>query len=236
MSQRHELLAAHDTIHGYDRWSASYDADPNPLVAATTWALDTSPLKVADCDVLELGCGTGRHAGRVIADGARSYVGLDGSTGMLAVAMQGYNDARISFGQVDLLSPWTIDQQFDVALMVLVLEHLPAFDHVLASLSRALRPGGRARVLDLHPERVANGTYAHFHSGATTVHFTSVAHAVPQLLLTSEAHGFTAIRRDWLATDAMITAVPSLEKFRGTKLLLDLQFTRNKRERRGSAT
>ncbi|HEX5062517.1 MAG TPA: methyltransferase domain-containing protein, partial [Kofleriaceae bacterium] len=95
--KRSEQLAAQDTLAGYDRWAASYDAEPNALMSATAWVLDRAPLGCADCDVLELGCGTGRNAQRVIAEGARSYTGLDGSQGMLAVAAQRYNDPRISF-------------------------------------------------------------------------------------------------------------------------------------------
>src|SRR2546428_114342 len=93
-----------ETLDGYDRWAASYDVEPSALVSATAWVLDRAPLGCADADVLELGCGTGRHAQRVIEAGARSYTGLDGSPGMLAIATQRYPDNRINFGTVDLLS------------------------------------------------------------------------------------------------------------------------------------
>jgi SAM-dependent methyltransferase len=233
-SSRDEVLAATETLGGYDRWSASYDAEPNPLVAATAWVLDRAPLGCADADVLELGCGTGRHAARVIGDGARSYTGIDGSHGMLQVAMMRYSDPRISFGLADLLAPWTLPKQYDFALLVLVLEHLPLLDPLLLSLARAIKPGGRVRVVDLHPERVAAGSYAHFHDGSSTVHFTSVAHNVPLLCAAFDHAGFDTVRRDWLATDTMATEVPGVAKYRGTKLVLDLILTRRGRERRGS--
>src|SRR5690349_8725950 len=102
---RDERLIVSETLGGYDRWSRSYDLEPSSLVSATSWILDCAPLNCADADVLELGCGTGRNAQRVIGEGARSYVGLDGSQGMLAMAMQRYNDPRISFGSVDLSAP-----------------------------------------------------------------------------------------------------------------------------------
>ena len=233
-SSRDELLAAGDTLAGYDRWASSYDGVPNAVVHATSWVLDRVPLGCADCDVLELGCGTGRNAARVIGEGARSYTGVDGSPGMLGVAMRRYADPRISFGAVDLMSPFTMPRQYDYALIVLVVEHLPVIDHLAVSLSRALAPGAKVRILDLHPERVAAGSFAHFRDGATNVHFSSVAHSVPMLCATFEAVGFDVVRRDWLATDTMITAVPGVAKFAGTKLLMDLKLTRRGRERRGS--
>jgi SAM-dependent methyltransferase len=233
--QSREQLAAQETLAGYDRWAASYDSEPNPLVSATAWVLDRAPLGCADCDVLELGCGTGRNAQRAISEGARSYTGLDGSQGMLAMAMHRYSDPRISFAAVDLLAPWTTTKQFDFALIVLVLEHLPVIDPLFVSLARALKPGAQVRIVDLHPERIAAGSMAHFREGATNVQFSSVAHSVPMLCATFEAVGFDVVRRDWLATDTMVAAVPGLAKHRGVKVVMDLKLTRRGRERRGSS-
>jgi SAM-dependent methyltransferase len=229
-----EILAPTDTIRGYDRWAPTYDHDPNSLVAATSWVLDRAPLGVADCDVLELGCGTGRHIPRILGEGARSYLGVDGSHGMLSIAAQRYQDPRVSFGVTDLSAPWTLPKQFDIALIVLVLEHLPALDPLLVSLARAIRPGGRLRIIDLHPERIAAGSFAHFQEGTTSVHFASVAHAVPALCSGLDAVGFESVRRDWLAGETMISEVAGLAKHRGTRLVLDIKATRRVRERRGS--
>lgn len=228
-------LATGETLSAYDRWAASYDAEPSALVSATSWVLDRAPLGCADADVLEVGCGTGRNAARVLAEGGRSYTGLDGSHGMLAVAMQRYSDVRIGFGAVDLLGSWTLPRQYDLALIALVLEHLPLLEPLAVSLARALKPGGHIRIVELHPERIASGSHAHFRDGTTNVHIASVAHPVPLLIGTFEAVGFDCVRRDWLATDTMVAAVPGLAKHRGTKLLLDLKLTRRGRERRGSA-
>lgn len=231
-----ETLAYADTLAGYDRWAPSYDVEPHALVSATAWVLDRAPLGCADAEVLELGCGTGRHARRAISEGARSYVGLDGSNGMLAIAAQRNPDARIAFGSVDLLGPWTVPQQFDLALIVLVLEHLAALEPLLVSLARAIKPGGRARIIDIHPERVATRSLPHFRDGTTNYHFTSVAHDLPSLGESFNAVGFDAIRRDWLATDTMVTEVPGLGHHRGQRLLLDYKLTRRGRDRRGSGS
>src|SRR5258706_4258869 len=102
------LLGVSETIGGYDRGAASYDAEPNAMVAATSWVLERAPLGCSNADVLELGCGTGRHARRAIDEGARSYTGLDASIGMLTVAQQRYSDSRVKFGHVDLLQPWAM--------------------------------------------------------------------------------------------------------------------------------
>ncbi len=227
-------LGIGETLKGYDRWASSYDHEPNPLIAATSWVLHSAPLGCADADVVELGCGTGRNVVRVIGEGARSYVGVDGSPGMLSVATHRYCDPRIAFVQADLLAPWTPSRPFDFALLVLVLEHLPALEVLAETLARSVRAGGRVRIVDLHPERIAAGALAHFQDGNTEVRFASVAHPVPAICDALEVAGFDVVRRDWLAGDPMIAAVPGIAKHRGLKVVLDLKATRRRRMARGS--
>jgi hypothetical protein len=58
---------------------------------------------------------------------------------------------------------------------------------------------------------------------------------VPSICDALEATGFDVVRRDWLASDPMIAAVPALEKHRGLKVVLDIKATRRRRLARGSA-
>jgi SAM-dependent methyltransferase len=225
---REEFLAPSDTLAGYDRWSPSYDHETNPVIAATSWVLDHAPLACADADVVELGCGTGRNVWRALGEGARSYVGVDGSYGMLNIAGTNVRDPRVSFVAADLLAPWKPSKHFDVGIVVLVLEHLPTLDVFFESLARAMKPGGRVRIVDLHPERIVTGSFAHFREGVTEVRFSSVAHPVGAICAALDGAGFDVVRRDWLAADALVGAVPSLARLRGQKLLIDLKATRRR--------
>jgi SAM-dependent methyltransferase len=226
-AHRQEFLAPADTLSGYDRWARSYDADTNPMLEATSWVLDRTPLACADCDVVEMGCGTARHAARAIAEGARSYTGVDGSRGMLHVAGAQLRDPRIGLVHADLMQPWAPHRTFDLALVVLVLEHLPSLDPLCETLARVVRPGGKVRIIDLHPDRVMSGV-ASFHEGATEVRFASKAHPVGALAAALEAVGFDVVRRDWLASDAMVAAVPRLGNLRGLRVLLDMKAIRRR--------
>jgi len=222
------LLAPSETLHGYDRWARSYDLEANPLIAATSWVLDRSALGCADADVVELGCGTGRNIARVLGEGARSYVGIDGSRGMLDRAAASTHDPRVSFVAADLLAPWRPARGADYGLVVLVLEHLPTLDVFCETLARTVRPGGRVRLVELHPERIVSGSCAHFRDGVTEVRFASVAHPVGAICAALDGAGFDVVRRDWLAGDALVGAVPSLAMLRGLKLFIDLKATRRR--------
>lgn len=225
---RQDLLGPADTLSGYDRWAQAYDGDGSPVVEAASWALDRSTLVCGDCDVVELGCGTGRNAARVLGEGARSYTGVDGSRGMLHLAASRIRDPRVGFVQADLMQPWVPHRTFDLALVVLLLEHLPMLDPLCETLSRIVRPGGRVRIVDLHPERVASGAQVYFHDGTSEVRFASKAHPVPALAAALEAVGFDVVRRDWLASDTMVTAVPRLAGLRGVRVLIDMKAMKRK--------
>ncbi len=230
MSANHSVLDVHTlpataTLAGYDRWSASYDTDDNPLVAATAWVLDQAPLAVVGARVLELGCGTGRHAAWLLASGAHAYTGVDGSAGMLDRARARLTDERVRWVHADLCTaPAPLPAgTFDLALVVLVVEHLADLAPLAAIARAALRPGGSLRIVELHPQLLGGGTVAHFRDGDTEVRFASVAHDVGTLTATLAAAGLPVeTSRAWPADDAMIAAVPRLAKHRDRPVVLDL--------------
>jgi SAM-dependent methyltransferase len=211
------------TLQHYDRWSRTYDHIANPLVAATAWVLDRAPLACTGLDVIELGCGTGRNAERVLEEGARHYTGVDGSPGMLAVARaRSFPADRVAWVDADLHAPWAPAAPADLAFVVLVIEHLTELDSLARTLAASVRPGGRARIVELHPERIANGSVAHFRDGDTEVVFPSIAHPVEAVVAALERAGFVAEARTWLADDALTAAVPRTAKHAGKPLVLDV--------------
>lgn len=213
------------TLAGYDRWATTYDTDANPLVAATELVLDRAPLACAGAEVVELGCGTGRHVTRVLAAGARSYTGVDGSPGMLEVARQRTDDPRAHWLLADLRTAYTLARTYDLALVVLVLEHLPELGTLAASLAQCVRPGGALRIVDLHPERIAQGSVARFHEDATEVRFPSIAHDVAALEA-ALAPAFVVTTRVWHADAELVAAIPKTAKHAGKPLVLDVTATR----------
>ncbi len=95
--------------------------------------------------VLEVGCGTGRDAARLL--GARPdvrYLGVDGSEQMLAAAGEAlahFGD-RVRLRRVDLREPQDFGP-IDGALSVATLHWVPDHQPLFASVARALAPGGR---------------------------------------------------------------------------------------------
>jgi ubiquinone/menaquinone biosynthesis C-methylase UbiE len=193
------------------------------MVAATEWLLDHRPLAVAGQRVVELGCGTGRHAARILAAGAEAYVGIDGSSGMLEVARTAAPDPRCSWQLATLDQIAAPATPFDTALIVLVLEHIADLALPFTAAARLLRPGGTLRIAEIHPDLVAGGTVAHFHDDGTELRFTSFAHPIDALTAALGAAGFTAESIDEHAADgALLARAPRLAKHRGRRVVVDV--------------
>lgn len=96
--------------------------------------------------VLDLGCGTGRDAERLLAaaPGAR-VLGVDGSGQMLARARERFADCpeRVTFQRADLRAPLRLEVPVDAVMSVAALHWLPDHRVVFESVARALPPGGR---------------------------------------------------------------------------------------------
>jgi SAM-dependent methyltransferase len=89
--------------------------------------------------VLEVGCGEGEFAERLIRELGVEVLALDQSARMVELARERGVDARV--GDVQEL-PFE-DGSFDAAVAAWMLYHVPQLDRALSELARVLRPGGR---------------------------------------------------------------------------------------------
>jgi len=153
------------TREGYDRWAATYDTMGNWLLALEEPEVDLALGDVAGLDVLDVGAGTGRHAIRLAAQGAR-VTALDFSDEMLAQARgkPGAELVRWITHDVDVPLPFG-DRTFARVLSALVLEHIPPerLTPFFSELGRVALPDGRIVVTAMHPAMFQRGISANFH-------------------------------------------------------------------------
>jgi trans-aconitate 2-methyltransferase len=89
--------------------------------------------------VLDLGCGTGHLTAQAAAAGAE-VVGLDLAPTMIEQARRAYPQLRFVTGDA---RDFTFDQPFDAVLSNAALHWVKPPEKVIASVARALKPGGR---------------------------------------------------------------------------------------------
>jgi len=105
----------------------------------------------ANLIVCDLGCGTGQLS-ELLAPHVRQVVAVDGSPDMLDEARRRLKAARnvdLRLGSLEALP--IDDAQLDVAVLALVLHHVPDPARALAEAARVLKPMGRALIIDMLP-------------------------------------------------------------------------------------
>jgi malonyl-CoA O-methyltransferase len=152
------------TREGYDRWAEIYDDEQNPLIALEEPEVDRLLGDVAGLDVVDVGCGTGRHTLRLAARGA-DVVGVDFSDGMLERARRKEGAEGVRWVVHDVTQPPLPlqDASFDRVLCALVVDHIADLAGFLAELRRLARPHGRVLVTVMHPAMMLKGIQARFH-------------------------------------------------------------------------
>jgi SAM-dependent methyltransferase len=102
-------------------------------------------------DVLDLGCGAGTFGTELLAAGAASYLGVDGSANMVALATAQLRQSGAEVIHADLQT-WPMPvARFSRVCARLVLHYLPDLVPVLGRVHDALRPGGRLVFSVEHP-------------------------------------------------------------------------------------
>lgn len=211
------------TSEAYDLWSSTYDFVDNPLVAQSEVALDELTALVHGASVLELGCGTGRLASRMLGAGASSYTGVDASQGMLErAAARGLVGATWVCGE--LAAPPVPAASFDVVLFCLVLEHVRDLTPALAAARRALAPGGQVLALELHAELATRGIGAHFEHQGETVRIASFAHDAAELRAACAAAALVPTRIcEWFPDQRALARSSKLARYLGSPVLIELR-------------
>jgi ubiquinone/menaquinone biosynthesis C-methylase UbiE len=147
-----------DARKEFDRWSWRYDWDLlQPLFFRPSHRMILEGLGPADLHILDIGCGTGQFAARVLAHLPDSQIwGLDLSGGMLQRAAK----RRVDFGgRLHLVCgdseklPFA-DDSFDAVTCSHSFHHYPRQDRVLGEVHRVLRPDGKLLLVDGDRDRL----------------------------------------------------------------------------------
>lgn len=152
------MVARGDTVTGYRRWAATYDAPRNSLFDADEPVVHEIVGALPPGDALDAACGTGRFAAHLAGLGHR-VTGVDSSPEMLDKARTRVPSAAFVLGDLHRIP--LPDNSVDLVVTGLALTHVPELAPVLAEFARVLRPGGNLVVSDAHHEIVFRGSVPH---------------------------------------------------------------------------
>ncbi len=217
------------TRAGYDRWAALYDGEDNPLVLLEERYIGSLIGDVAGLALADIGCGTGRHALRWAAAGAR-VTGLDFSEAMLQRARAKPGAKGVTFVHHDLVEQFPLKSAaFDRVCCCLVLDHIAGLDRFFGELRRLCRPGGCVIISVMHPAMSLRGVQARFidPGSGRRISPASHAHQVSDYLMAAVRAGLQLEHVSEHAADAALLAhSPRARKYLGWPMLLLMKLAR----------
>jgi len=96
--------------------------------------------------ILELGCGTALNLEKILSSGSKfaSYLGLDFSPDMLAIAKNKFKDnPQVTFIEKDITNLKDINEKFDIIICTWVLSHLKSPSTLVNEAQNFLNKGGK---------------------------------------------------------------------------------------------
>jgi malonyl-CoA O-methyltransferase len=180
------------TSIGYDQWAAIYDRDANPLPALEEPLVEELLGDVRGLEILDLGCGTGRHSTRMGAAGAR-VTALDFSPKMLTQACGKAGANNVRFQLHDLFQPLPFaEKSFDRVLCALVVDHIEGLDKLFNEMHRVCRPAGNVVVSGMHPAMLLRGVQARFRlpESDREIRVASYPHEISDYVMAAVRAGF----------------------------------------------
>ncbi len=211
------------TDAGYNRWAEVYDSEDNPLVILEETYIPELIGDVAGLTVADVGCGTGRHALRLAAAGAK-VTALDFAEGMLERARAKADGEAITFITHDLTQPFPLESvSFDRVLCCLVLDHIADLKSFFAELRRICKPTGFIVVSSMHPAMMLRGVQARFIEPASgrRIYPHSEPNQISDYVMAAVHAGLQLEHFSEHAVDSKLAAAsPRAAKYLGWPLLL----------------
>lgn len=218
-------------VTGYAHWAQDYDQFANPmtfLVARALPGLLSISAQQAG-PLLELGCGTGRNLEQLFQAGLNEAIGVDLSSEMLAVAEKKLAARAARLFRHDLAQPLPLaDASVQTVLISLVLEHIEAFQALMAEVARVLRPGGSLLIFEIHPFQRLSGRRAHYQDeDGQDCLLPSFPHLIRDYFHAAQAVGLQLVQLEEYASDAALTKqFPKLARYADQPILLGMRYSR----------
>lgn len=177
----------------YDLWAHTYDHQVGNLMLALDEEVFTGLLKKIAPEgknVIDIGCGTGRHWNKILARQPRRLTGFDVSAGMLGKLKIKYPEAHtIQLSNSNHL-PEVESGSVDLIVSTLTIAHIEDLQDAFCEWRRVLNPNGEIIITDYHPDTLMNGGKRTFQYNEQTLAVKNFTHSIEMILQYSRHMGW----------------------------------------------
>lgn len=215
----------------YDLWSEKYDDQPGNLMldldeiifGRLLNGIDITHQKVAD-----VGCGTGRHWGKIFDLQPEKLSGFDISAGMLHQLKMKFPDAETQLIKDNLMSNIATGS-FDTIISTLTVAHIKNLGAALLSWCRIVKDGGDILLTDFHPDLLAVGGQRTFKHGGEHIAVRNYVHKVAHVKAIFALKNWEVVNEEQICIDESVkhyyenqNALHVYERFKGMPVIYGL--------------
>jgi len=212
----------------YNKWAASYDQQPDNLMLALDHELfDELLIRISlkDKNIIDVGCGTGRHWHQLFSASPGDLIGYDVSEEMLKALNRKFPRAKTFLITEDNKLDSSTGS-FDVLISTLAVAHIQDIEATIKEWSRVLKPGADLLLTDYHPETLVKGGDRTFSYNGKTVHIKNFVHPLSDIIALADQSGIQLVELIERRIDEKVKhfyekhqALHVYDKFEGTPII-----------------
>jgi len=224
-----------NSAEAYDLWSEDYDVQPGNLMLDLDEVLFpkiVSQQIIHNKTVADIGCGTGRHWGKILQMQPLCLTGFDVSEGMLNKLQKKFPGANTHKITDDLLSN-VHEASFDTIISTLTVAHIENIEQALQAWCRILKPVADVIITDFHPKLLAFGgkrTFRHHNESMAVKNYVHDVNTIKDVL---KRDGFRLIAEEEIRIDETVkhyyeeqNALKVYEQFEGFPVIYGIHLRR----------
>jgi ubiquinone/menaquinone biosynthesis C-methylase UbiE len=224
-----------DAELAYNIWSSTYDDQPDNLMLLLDEEIFRKLIEnvvMYNKNIADIGCGTGRHWGKILQKKPAQLSGYDISEGMLNKLKAKFPNASVHRIQEDTID-YLPQSSIDLIISTLTIAHIENAENTLHTWFNALKPNADLIITDFHPDALANNGKRTFKNGNKQITIKNFVHPLPLIKRIAQSHDFVIIKEEVITINEQHRyfyekkeAIHVYEKFKGNPIIYGLHLKR----------
>jgi len=225
-----------DPSTAYNLWASTYDQQTDNLIIYLNDIIFNQLLDSVAFEgkvVVDIGCGTGSHWGKILSKNPSELIGFEVSEQMLVKLYEKYPKAKAYISKDNQLRELQ-NNSCDLIISTLVIGYIKSISDVFGEWDRILKKDGDIIITDFHPAAVEKGATRSFKHEGQEVLIKNYLHTLDKIRTLAKESGWKEIEFTQKKVDERIrffyeklNMLHAFENSFGTLLLYGIHFKKS---------